>query len=253
MGKWWIGCSGFSYKHWRGWFYPEKLPQKKWFEFYCQSFNTVELNVTFYRIPPLDTIKSWVRRSPENFRFTVKAPRLITHYKKLHDVVKEAQDFYHILHKGLGDKLGPVLFQLHPRFEYSEEHLERVLRVVDPSFTNVIEFRHASWWHDHVFKALKQSSITFCSISYPSLPDDVIKTTPVMYYRFHGVPQLYKSSYEAESLNQIVKNIKLSKGIEDVYLYFNNDIDVAAIHNAKTIQQIADARPSIVHTTLKLE
>jgi uncharacterized protein YecE (DUF72 family) len=112
-----------------------------------------------------------------------------SHYKKLHGVVKEAQDFYHI-HKGLGDKLGPVLFQLHPRFDYSEEHLERVLRVVDPSFTNVIEFRHASWWHEHVFNVLEQRSI----ISYPSLPDDVIKTTPVMYYRFYGVPQLYKSS-----------------------------------------------------------
>src|ERR1044072_2743501 len=82
MKKWWIGCSGFYYREWREAFYPQGLPQRKWFEFYCESFNTVELNVTFYRFPKLEDLQGWYHRSPDDFRFTVKAPRLITHYKR---------------------------------------------------------------------------------------------------------------------------------------------------------------------------
>src|SRR5688572_24490259 len=112
MKTWLIGCSGFSYKHWKNRFYPEGLPQKKWFEYYCEHFNTVELNVTFYRVPKPETFKSWYDRSPRGFKFTVKAPRLITHYKKFRNITTEIQDFYNIVLNGLGDKLGSILFQL---------------------------------------------------------------------------------------------------------------------------------------------
>ena len=198
MKTWWIGCSGFYYKHWKEKFYPKGLPQRKWFEFYCESFNTVELNVTFYRYPKLEALQGWYTRSPGDFRFTVKAPRLITHYKKFNNAKREAQDFYELAGRGLNEKLGCVLFQLPPNLVFSEANLEKILSTLDETFTNVIEFRHESWWNETVYKILREKGITFCSISFPSLPDDVIRCIPVTYYRFHGVPDLYASAYSDE-------------------------------------------------------
>jgi uncharacterized protein YecE (DUF72 family) len=238
MKKWWIGCSGFYYKGWREKFYPKGLAQRKWFEYYCESFNTVELNVTFYRFPTVAGLRSWYARSPDDFRFTVKAPRLITHYKRFHNATKEARDFYSTVRKGLKDKVGTVLFQLHPGIAYSTENLERILSVMDESFHNVIEFRHPSWWNDAVLKNLRYESVSFCGISYPSLPDDVMKSAPIVYYRFHGVPKLYKSSYSNAELKAVVTRIKSLRGVSDVYAYFNNDIDVAAVANAKTLMSM---------------
>jgi uncharacterized protein YecE (DUF72 family) len=236
MRKWWIGCSGFYYKSWKEIFYPKNLPQRKWFEFYCQSFNSVELNVTFYRFPRVTDLQSWYNRSPEDFRFTVKAPRLITHYKRFNNSERELNEFYNTVSKGLGDKLGSILFQLHPAITYSESKLEQILNVLDPSFINVIEFRDPSWWRPDVEKALQRANVTFCGISYPKLPDDVHKTAKAMYYRFHGVPKLYLSSYSKPKLEAIVNNIKNKRGVSDVFIYFNNDIEVAAVKNAKTVQ-----------------
>jgi uncharacterized protein YecE (DUF72 family) len=246
MKNWWIGCSGFYYKGWRGEFYPEGLPQRKWFEFYCESFNTVELNVTFYRFPKLQDLQGWFDRSPHNFRFTVKAPRLITHYKRFHEAKRETQNFYETVSKGLKEKLGCILFQMHPRTEYSEENLDRILQTIDTGFVNALEFRHASWWHESVYKVLRENGITFCSISYPGLPDEVIKTAPVLYYRFHGVPQLYLSSYSNQKLQQINKDLNRFRRITDVYCYFNNDIEVAAVRNARELQQLVSAVPNRV-------
>jgi uncharacterized protein YecE (DUF72 family) len=238
MKNWWIGCSGFYYKGWKEKFYPKGLPQRKWFEFYCESFNTVELNVTFYRFPKLEDLKGWHQRSPENFKFTVKAPRLITHYKKFNNVKRELDDFYNTVSKGLREKLGCVLFQLHPAVQYSEDNLERIIKVVDKSFVNVIEFRHPSWWKDSVYKVLKENGITFCSISYPGLPDVVIKTASTVYYRFHGVPKLYLSSYSSRKLEEVQSHIKKFRGIENVYAYFNNDIEVYAVDNARQLKTL---------------
>jgi uncharacterized protein YecE (DUF72 family) len=236
MRKWWIGCSGFYYKEWKDVFYPKGLPQRKWFEFYCEHFNTVELNVTFYRFPRVVDLNNWYSRSPDDFRFTVKAPRLITHYKRFNNISRELHDFYENVSKGLKNKLGSILFQLHPGIKYSELKLEQILKNLDPTFVNVIEFRHESWWRADVIKALRKANVVFCGISYPALPDEVYKTAPCMYYRFHGVPELYLSSYKDRQLKSIVNKIKRKRGVEDVYVYFNNDIEVAAVRNAKTIR-----------------
>lgn len=249
MKNWWIGCSGFYYKGWKEKFYPAGMPQRKWFDFYCEYFNTVELNVTFYRFPKLEDLKSWFKRSPDDFRFTVKANRLITHYKKFTNVKRETDDFYNTVSKGLDRKLGTVLFQLHPRIEYSEENLNKILETLNLSFTNVIEFRNESWWRTDVIKTLKDNNVTFCGISYPSLPEDVIKTAPAMYYRFHGVPHLYLSSYSEVKLRQICEDIKKYRAVKDVYCYFNNDIEVAAVSNAKTLQSIVS--PGLMHAGKK--
>ena len=242
MRKWFIGCSGFSYKHWKGRFYPDNVPQRKWFEYYCEHFNTVELNVTFYRVPTLDTFKGWYERSPEDFKFTVKAPRLITHYKRFKNITTEVDRFYEIVSSGLQNKLGTVLFQVHPRFEYTEENLAPLMQHLDSGFSNVIEFRHETWWSEKVMKVLRKHHITFCGISYPSLPDDVIKTHSVVYYRFHGVPKLYLSAYKKNELSSIVDAIKSERGVDEVYIYFNNDIDVAAIKNARQVQEFVNQK-----------
>lgn len=236
MKKWWVGCSGFYYKHWRDKFYPRGLPQRKWFEFYCESFNTVELNVTFYRYPKLEALQGWYERSPAGFRFTVKAPRLITHYRKFSNALRETRDFYDLVSRGLGDKLGCVLFQLPPNLVYSEVNLEKILASLDPAFSNVIEFRHESWWNNLVYRALKDNNITFSGISYPGLPQVVVRSAPVMYYRFHGVPERYASAYTRKQLKEVTDEIKGFRGVQDVYLYFNNDIHAEAVFNAREVQ-----------------
>ena len=109
---WHIGCSGFHYRDWRGTFYPVKLPQKKWFDYYCEHFKTLELNVTFYRFPQLSFLQNWYQKAPADFRFSVKAPKAITHFKQFHDTARMISDFYETINNGLQEKLGPVLFQM---------------------------------------------------------------------------------------------------------------------------------------------
>lgn len=230
--KCWTGCSGFSYPDWKGLFYPEKLASRKWFEYYCEKFNTVELNNTFYRFPQPAHLKGWYDRSPEQFRFAVKAPRIITHYKRFKNVDDDLQRFYDTVYSGLSDKLGSILFQLHPGMHYSEESLERILGTLQNDFTNVVEFRHASWWRDDVLKALKHQGVVFCSISYPGLPEDIYQTAPVIYYRFHGIPKLYYSDYDTDTLSEVHKAIHTFKHVKEAYVYFNNTAQGHAVNNA---------------------
>lgn len=231
--KWHIGCSGFHYKDWRGKFYPEKLAMKNWFDYYTKYFDTVELNVTFYRFPQLSFLQTWYQKCPENFRFSVKAPKAITHYKQFHDSARFITDFYETSNNGLKEKLGPVLFQLPGRLAYNEERLERIINSLNPSFNNVLEFRHESWWREDVYKALAEQNITFCGMSHPSLPDDVVVNTSTVYYRFHGVPDLYRSAYSKEFLQEIVSIVKSDKHIKTGWFYFNNDFDAVGVRNAE--------------------
>jgi uncharacterized protein YecE (DUF72 family) len=237
--KWHIGCSGFHYKHWKGTFYPSDMPQRKWFEFYTQHFSTLELNVTFYRFPQVSFLKKWYADSPADFRFSVKAPKAITHFKQFHNTVDMITSFYSTIREGLSDKLGPVLFQFPPRFHYDEDRLQRVLDQLDPGFDNVLEFRHPSWWRDDVYQKLAERQISFCGMSHPELPRDLVVNGKVLYYRFHGVPQLYSSSYSDEELAEIVNRLKNDDSVEGAWFYFNNDAAVAAIPNAKTMIELS--------------
>jgi uncharacterized protein YecE (DUF72 family) len=238
--NWSIGCSGFYYRHWRHIFYPEKVPMRLWFEFYCNHFKTVELNTTFYNFPKPEILSSWYKRSPQDFIFTVKAPRLITHYKKFTDCKKLLNDFYDSVQKGLQEKLGCVIFQLPPNIQYSEKKLDEIISSVGKEFTNVIEFRHASWWRKDVMQLLGSEKITFCGISYPKLPDVIIGNTPVLYYRLHGVPQLYTSEYTDPELKKVISQIQTFKNVRSAYLYFNNDSKGWAFKNALTSMKIAE-------------
>ena len=236
--QWYIGCSGFAYKEWKEVFYPAKLPQRSWFTYYTEHFNTLELNVTFYRFPQVAFLENWYAQSPDNFRFSVKAPRLITHYKQFHEVAQLLGDFYQTIQLGLREKLGAVLFQLPPRMAYTAERLERIINSLDPAYQNVLEPRHASWWQPTVYQELAKHNISFCGMSHPELPPDVVANTEVLYYRLHGVPELYKSPYSVDDLRQLMQQIKAARHVKQVYIYFNNDIDASAILNARELQEL---------------
>ena len=234
--QWYIGCSWFYYKEWKELFYPKGWPQKQWFEYYCQHFNTLEVNNTFYRFPEVSNLQSWFQRSPENFIFTVKATKTITHLKPFTDTEAIIQDFYATIKEGFSSKLGSVLFQLPPRLEYSEATLEKIILQLDTSFLNVLEFRHPSWWNQEVYRKLQAHHIVFSGISYPDLPNDVVSNTDTLYYRFHGLPKLYFSSYDPAFLRHVALLIKDDQKVKKAFLYFNNTAAAGALDNAAFIK-----------------
>ena len=231
--KWNIGCSGFHYKEWKEIFYPHKLPQTKWFEYYCTRFNTLELNNTFYRFPTLKSLQTWYNKSPDDFLFAVKAPRIITHYKQFTSAEEQLENFYNVIRDGLHEKLGPVLFQLPAVYRYSDERLERIIASLDPAFMNVLEMRHESWFNQTVYDVLEQHNIIFSGISHPSLPDDAVVNNSTAYYRFHGVPHLYFSKYTGPQLLAVAGDLFSAKHLKRAFIYFNNTASSAAISNAE--------------------
>jgi uncharacterized protein YecE (DUF72 family) len=237
--NWHIGCSGFSYKEWKEEFYPKGLPQSKWFTYYAQHFDTLELNVTFYRFPTLNSLKGWYDKAPDKFSFSAKVPRSITHFKKFEETERMINDFYGLLNEGLKEKLACVLFQLPPTLVYSKEKLEKIISQVNPTFNNVIEFRHESWWKKSVQTHLKKHNISFCGVSFPKISfDDPVINTPTCYYRFHGVPKLFYSEYDEAFIKKIYTQIAQNKKLTTAYIYFNNTASLAALHNAKYFQKL---------------
>lgn len=240
--KWHIGCSGFSYKEWKEEFYPKGLAQSKWFSYYTQHFDTLELNVTFYRFPTVNSLKSWYDKAPGHFSFSAKVPRSITHFKKFEGTERMINDFYGLLKEGLKEKLACVLTQLPPTLIYSKEKLEKIISQMDPAFTNVIEFRHESWWKKNVQTTLKKHNISFCGVSFPKISfDDAVMNTATCYYRFHGVPKLFYSEYDEAFIEKIHNQIAQNKKVKTAYIYFNNTASLAALHNSKYLQKLASS------------
>lgn len=238
MKNYHIGCSGFHYKHWRETFYPPKLPVRKWFDYYSQHFDTLELNVTFYRFPQVGMLEKWYNESPDHFRFSVKAPRAITHFKKFNNAERMLDDFYSTVKEGLKHKCGCCLFQLPPNFVYGEERLQRILNLLHDDVQNVLEFRHESWWCEEVLRKTGEKNISFCGMSHPSLPKNIIDNTDFLYYRFHGEDSLYSSNYSSDQLKLFGKQLKDNKGIKEAYVFFNNDINTYAVYNALELNKI---------------
>ena len=230
-----IGCSGFYNKDWKKVFYPERLQQSKWFEYYCTRFNTLEINTTFYRFPRIQLLQKWYDKSPEDFKFSVKAPRLITHYKQFNETKGLLNDFYSAIKDGLKEKLGPVLFQLPAKIIYNEKLLQQIVQNIDISVNNIVEFRDASWWNNAVFNTLSANNISFCGISHPALPDEIIVTANLVYYRFHGMPKLYFSQYSKNRIDQFSEEIIKKAEGKTAYIFFNNTATMAAI-NKKWLQ-----------------
>lgn len=240
MIQWKIGCSGYHYPEWRGLFYPTDLAKNKWFAYYCEHFNTIELNTTFYKFPRVEFLRNWYTNSPGNFVFSVKAPRLITHFKKFKDAQRYLFDFYNAVRDGLQEKLGCVLFQFPANFQFEQDYLDRIVDLVDNSFLNVVEFRHSSWWDDKILRVFSENKIIFSGMSHPALPDGVIKTGNIIYYRFHGVPHLFTSKYEDHKLEEVAEAVQHHNDTTTAYIYFNNTAEGAAVGNARKFQEIAE-------------
>ncbi|HEY2726507.1 MAG TPA: DUF72 domain-containing protein [Parafilimonas sp.] len=233
-----IGCSGFYNKDWKEVFYPKGLPQSKWFEYYCNRFDTLELNTTFYRFPTISLVEKWYKRSPADFKFSVKAPRLITHYKQFNDTQKLLSDFYATVKEGLKEKLATVLFQLPAKIIYSEEFLQRIIKNLDTSFTNAVEFRNAGWWNKNVFDEFSKHNISFCGVSIKNLPAEIITGTTIIYYRFHGLEKLYFSEYPSQYIQNFADELMNKAKNKTAYIYFNNTATIAAINNTGQLKKI---------------
>ncbi|MCK4362242.1 MAG: DUF72 domain-containing protein [Dehalococcoidia bacterium] len=235
--KYYIGTSGWVYSHWRDVFYPPKLPQSKWLEFYTGHFSTVELNNSFYRLPSEQAFSNWRATSPEGFRYAVKVSRFITHIKRLKDVAEPAETFLQRA-RHLNEKLGPLLYQLPPNMHRNDERLESFLRLLPKGLRHVIEFRHQSWLDEGVFDILRRHEIGFCVFDMPGLPCPLLSTADFAYIRFHGSSGLYFSCYSNEELEDWARRISgLAKDLDTVYIYFNNDAEGFAIKNAQTMAE----------------
>jgi uncharacterized protein YecE (DUF72 family) len=227
-----VGCSGWFYWHWRGVFYPETKRTDSWFKHYTSNFTTVELNAPFYSWPRLATVKSWVRNAPDDFRYSVKVNRLITHEKRLVRTRMLVVEFCAI-EKILGEKLGCFLFQFPPSYRYTPSRLASITRQLDPRYRNAVEFRHKSWW--------RQRGLIFCAVSAPRLPDDLIGTSDVIYARLHGRSRWYRHDYTMEELQEWAGKIAASDARE-AWIYFDNDRNAFAIKNARTLREILRQR-----------
>lgn len=230
-----IGTSGWSYGGWRGRFYPPELKSQEWLEFYAQNFDTVEINMTFYRSPKPETLKSWAKRTPENFKFSLKASRQITHIKKLHKVEHDVEHLA-FLARQLGKKIGCLLYQLPPSLTKNLELLESFLKVLPGGFNHVIEFRHPSWYDPEVYYLLSRHKAIFCVVSSSRVPSDLIITSEVAYFRFHGLTGGYRYRYLDEELKKWAEGISQIKA-QQAYIYFNNDYQAHAVFNARTLKK----------------
>ncbi len=160
-GRFRAGCSGWQYKHWKGSFYPATLPQSRWLHHYAGVFDTVELNNSFYRLPEPERFASWREETPPGFLFAVKASRHLTHMKKLKDPEEPLERLFSRA-KALGAKLGPVLYQLPPRWKYDPERLDQFLHALPKRRRHVIEFREPGWYREEVFSALEERRVALC-------------------------------------------------------------------------------------------
>jgi uncharacterized protein YecE (DUF72 family) len=235
--RYYVGCSGWFYWHWRGIFYPEGSSPNEWFDIYSSRFKTVELNAPFYSWPTVATVNSWIKQiGRKKFLYTVKVSELITHVKRFRGTEELVRDFGYIADI-LGPRLGCFLFQLPPSFHYTPARLKLIVGQLDHTKRNVVEFRDPSWWNNEVYAAFRKNGTIFCSCSGPKLPAALIKTADDVYVRFHGLKGWYRHDYTKGELADWARRITDS-GARRVWAYFNNDRDGYALKNASQLQRL---------------
>ena len=223
-GKAFIGTSGFHYKHWVGTYYPENTKPKDFMKNFLKDYKTVELNNPFYHLPPKQTFLYWRKQTPEDFLFSVKASRYITHQKKLKDC-QEPLDYFLTNVDGLKEKLGPVLFQLPPGWKYNEERFDSFLKILPKGYRFTFEFRNDSWYNESAIAMLKKRNCAFCIYELAGHMSPIEITADFIYIRLHGPgKEKYQGSYPDKTLKKWADNIKdWKKEGKDVYCYFDND------------------------------
>jgi uncharacterized protein YecE (DUF72 family) len=230
-----VGCSGFSYKHWRGNFYPEELPAKQWLPYYSGKFSTVEINATFYRLPTEKAAKAWADQTTDDFVFAVKGSRYMTHVYRL----RKPQGV-ELLWKPLeplrkAGKLGPVLWQLPPNFERDDDRLRGFLAML-PEGKHCFEFRHASWFKLGVRKLLESygASLVVAHDARSDLPE-AKPCGPIVYVRFHYGAKGRGGNYSEAELKEWARKIAAWRSRREVFAYFNDDMRGFAPANAAAL------------------
>jgi uncharacterized protein YecE (DUF72 family) len=203
-----IGTSGWHYDSWRGPFFPKELPLKHQLEYYCSQFKTTELNGVFYRTPSLDSVKAWRAQTGEDFVFAWKASKFITHWKRLSSRSVNSLALIEERLMLLGDKAGPVLFQLPPNFEIDIERLASFLKLLPKTRRYSFEFRHLSWYQSQTFRLLSERNIALCLSDHHDAPAPWRRTADFVYIRGHGPGGRYKGHYRAQTLSKWASRIK---------------------------------------------
>lgn len=229
-----IGCSGWTYRDWRGPFYPDDLPQKAWLEFYAGQFDTAEINASFYRLPSEAAVASWARRAPAGFVWTWKASRFITHNKKLKDCAQSIELVFGRM-APLGRE-GCVLFQLPPMLRRDDARLRDFLALLPRGRKCAFEFRHPSWYDEAVFRILEDAGQALCISDHHAAPSPMRVTARFVYLRGHGPGGRYFGRYDEAQLRAWADAIRgwRSEGRE-AFCYFDNDIKSAAPADAKAM------------------
>jgi uncharacterized protein YecE (DUF72 family) len=239
----WIGTSGWSYDHWGGVLYPEGTPSRARLDLYAAEFGTVELNASFYRWPRDTTFAGWRRRLPDGFRMSVKAPRGLTHAKRLLDPDVWAQRITAGWHE-LGDRRAVLLVQLPPVMERDDARLDYFLGALPDWVRVAVELRHPTWQHDEVFALLERHGAAYCVISGAGLPCHLRATAEHVYVRLHGPDHdaLYAGSYSEADLHWWAERIReWERGGREVLAYFNNDGHGHAVRNARALRSLLGA------------
>jgi uncharacterized protein YecE (DUF72 family) len=213
----WIGTSGFQYAEWKGKFYPEDLPAARMLSFYAEHFQTTEINYTFHRIPSSKTIENWKKQTPPAFRFALKAPQKVTHFARLRNCSDTMRYFYDVI-SALGDKLGPVLFQLPPNFKKDTILLADFVNGLPDGMRAAFEFRHVSWFEDEVFDALKARGVALCIADMEKISAPPIATAKYGYLR------LRREDYASKDVARWAKFIHEQESQwGDTFVYFKHE------------------------------
>ncbi|XZF16476.1 DUF72 domain-containing protein [Chitinophagaceae bacterium MMS25-I14] len=240
-----MGTSGWSYKEWRGSFYPKGLKTGEWLSFYAKKFDCTEINTSFYHLPRLQTIEGWDQKVPDHFCFCPKMSQYVTHIKKLVEPEEPVQRFFEVFDH-IKHKVGPVLIQLPPSLAFDAgraRHFFELLRNQYGEYVFALEVRHRSWLAAESIDLLKEYGITFViSQSGVGFPYEELITAQHIYIRFHGPEKLYTSSYSEEMLQSYAAKIKiwLAAG-HDIWVFFNNTWGGAALENINRLRELLDA------------
>ena len=238
-----IGTSGWSYDHWDGVLYPPGTPPRDRLAHYVRRFDTVELNASFYRWPRTATFASWRRRLPPGFGLSVKAPRGLTHAKRLYAPEVWVERLVACWHE-LGDRRAALLVQLHPAHQRDDARLDFFLSLLPPWMRVAVEFRHPSWHVEEVFALLERRGAAYCVMSGAQLPCVLRATAPFVYVRMHGPDRehLYAGSYPEPDLRWWADRVGEWTGSgRDVYVYFNNDGHGHAVRDADALRRLVGA------------
>lgn len=230
-----IGCSGWEYRHWRDVFYPSGLPQARWLEHYASIFDTVEINATFYRLPEAATFARWRDRVPPGFVFALKASRYLTHIRRLTNPAGPLELFFSRARR-LGDTLGPVLYQLPPRWRIDLDRLGTFLEAIPHDVPQAVEFRDPSWYDEATFRLLDRHGVALCLHDLGEAASPRRAVGPFVYVRFHG-SATHGGCYTDAELRTWAR--WLAGQVRDgrpVYAYFNNDVGGYAPRNARTLR-----------------